>query len=416
MEQACCRWSRRDAARWGMMALTRATLGASSGAAAFGAAKRRKLLVISVDGMDHRYMRDADTLGLKTPNLRKLTREGAWAGGVVGVVPTVTWPSHSTMVTGVTPEVHGILNNDLPKEQGGGRYWFRKYLKAVPLYDAARQAGLKTAAVEWPVTVDAAIDFNIPEVFEKRGAGMDMEAHEKHATPGLMDKIAARFPSFPQEWMDDRTRTQAVVYLLEVERPDLLLVHLVDHDEEAHATGPFSKRAKAKLEYIDELIGLMLKALPKDMCVAVVSDHGFERVDRLADPREALLREGVAGELTVNGTMAWTRDAAVAAALRRHAGEAPYGIGRQIPMSEVERIWPPMKGAFLFEPMEHVQFGKPAPRSVSGSHGYWPLRKDYRATYAMWGPGVKRERLPEIEMVSIAGRLASVLGLEFPAK
>ena len=416
MEKACCRWSRRDAVRLGAMGLARTALAGAAGAQAHGAEKRRKLLVISVDGMDHRYMRDADTLGLKTPNLRKLTREGAWAAGVVGVVPTVTWPSHSTMLTGVTPEVHGILNNDLPKEQGGGRYWFRKYLKAVPLYDAARQAGLKTAAVEWPVTVDAAIDFNIPEVFEKRGAGMDMEAHEKHSTPGLMDKIAAMFPSFPQEWMDDRTRTQAVVYLLKQERPDLILVHLVDHDEEAHATGPFSKRARAKLEYVDELIGLMMKALPKDMCVAVVSDHGFERVDRLADPREALRRAGVQGELTVRGTMAWTADASVASVLRRHAGEAAFGIGREIPPAEVERIWPPMKGNFLFEPMEHVQFGKPEPRAVSGSHGYWPLRKDYRATYALWGPGVKRETLPEIEMVSIAGRLASVLGLEFPAK
>ena len=59
---------------------------------------------------------------------------------------------------------------------------------------------------------------------------------------------------------------------------------------------------------------------------------------------------------------------------------------------------------------------KPEPRAVSGAHGYWPLRKDYRATYALWGPSVKRERLPEIDMLSIAGRLAAVLGLEFPKK
>jgi predicted AlkP superfamily pyrophosphatase or phosphodiesterase len=380
------------------------------------AANRRKLLVISVDGMDHRYMRDADSLGLKTPNMRKLTREGAWADGVVGVHPTVTWPSHSTIITGVTPDVHGILSNDRPKEEGPGRYWFRRYLKATPIYDVAKQAGLKTAAVEWPVTVDANIDFNIPEIFEKRGAGMDMEAHEKHATPGLMDKIAAEYPSFPQEWMDDRTRTQAVVYLLKREKPDLLLVHLVDHDEEAHTTGPFSKRAKAKLEYVDECIGEMMRAMPKDMCIALVSDHGFERYDRMADPRELLKRENVAGELTMRGTFAFTKDKAVADAMRRHAGEAAYGIGREVPASEIERFWPTMKGSFLFEPMEHVLFGKVEPRPVGGTHGYWPLRKDFRATFALWGPGVKREKLPEMDMLAIAGKLGEVLALDFPKK
>ncbi|MEP7364112.1 MAG: ectonucleotide pyrophosphatase/phosphodiesterase [Acidobacteriota bacterium] len=409
MDKASFPLSRRSALQFGAGGLIAAT-----GIAR--ATSRRKLLVISVDGMDHRYMRDADALGLKTPNLRKLTREGAWADGVVGVYPTVTWPSHSTIITGVTPEVHGILNNDRPKEEGGGRYWFRKYLKATPIYDAAKQAGMKTAAVEWPVTVDAGLDFVIPEVFEKRGAGMDMEAHEKHATPGLMDKIAAAYPSFPQEWMDDRTRTLAVLYLLKHERPDLLLVHLVDHDEEAHEAGPFTKRSKAKLEYVDELIGQMLQALPKDMCVALVSDHGFERVDRLADPRTLLAQENVKGEFTMRGTLAWTNDPAVAVLLRRHLGEAAYGLGREIPAGEIDRLWPTMKGTFVFEPMEHVLFGKPEPRGVSGTHGYWPLRKDYRATFAMWGPGVKREKLPEMDMLAIAGKLAEVLALDFPKK
>ena len=409
MAKAFSRLSRRNIVQFGVTSLI-------SAAGAARAANRRKLLVISVDGLDHRYLRDADSMGLRIPTLRKLTREGAWADGVVGVVPTVTWPSHTTIITGVTSEVHGILNNDRPKEEGGGRYWFRKYLKATPLYDAAKQAGLKTAAVEWPVTVDAAIDFNIPEVFEKRGAGMDMEAHEKHATPGLMDKIATEYPSFPQEWMDDRTRTLAVLYLLKREKPDLLLVHLVDHDEEAHAAGPFSKRSKAKLEYVDELIGQMVRSLPKDMCIALVSDHGFERVERLADPRALLDQHGVKGELTVRGTLAWTKDEAVAALLRRHVGESAHGLGREIPAGEVERLWPTMKGSVIFEPMEHVQFGKAEPRAAGGSHGYWPLRKDYRATYAMWGPGVKRERLPEISMLDIAGKLAEVLALDFPKK
>ena len=65
------------------------------------------LVVISIDGLDNRYLRDCDALSLKIPNLRKLIRDGEWAAGVVGVVPTITWPSHTSIVTGVPP-VHGI--------------------------------------------------------------------------------------------------------------------------------------------------------------------------------------------------------------------------------------------------------------------------------------------------------------------
>ena len=377
----------------------------------------RKLLVISVDGLDHRYVRDADKLGLKIANIRRIADEGQWAdGGVVGVVPTVTWPSHTTIVTGATPAVHGILENNRPKEEGGERYWFNSLMKVPALWDAARAAKRTSAAVEWPVTVGAKIDFNIPEVFKRRsGGGMDMESHERDSTPGLIDRIAAEFPSFRTEYLDDRGRALAVIFLLKRERPDLTLVHLVDHDDAAHANGPFTRYANATLEYADELIGRMLEAAPKNTVVALVSDHGFERVDRTVDPRELLRHESAEGPLTVTSTLAHTRDERVAALLRKRAGEAAYGIGREIPAAEIERLAPRLKGSFAFEPMEHMQFGKPNPEArTSGSHGYWPLRKDYRATYALWGAGVKKERLGEIDMLSIAGRLAPVLNLDFP--
>src|SRR3954465_8506247 len=72
---------------------------------------RGKLLVISVDGMDWRYLRDAARLGLKLPNIRGLLKKSQVADGVLGVWPTVTWPSHTTMLTGVEPFRHGILAN-----------------------------------------------------------------------------------------------------------------------------------------------------------------------------------------------------------------------------------------------------------------------------------------------------------------
>ena len=62
------------------------------------------LLVLSVDGLDWRYLRDANQLGLKIPNLRRLMSDGEVTQGVIGVYPTVTWPSHTSMITGVRPD------------------------------------------------------------------------------------------------------------------------------------------------------------------------------------------------------------------------------------------------------------------------------------------------------------------------
>src|SRR6185369_2871404 len=116
---------------------------------------KQKLLVVSIDGLDQRYLKNVDALGLKIPNIRRLIREGQWSQGVVGVVPTITWPSHTTIITGVEPSVHGIQTNRMPASQGGDYPWSVKLLKVQTLLDAAHKAGMKTAAITWPVTVDA---------------------------------------------------------------------------------------------------------------------------------------------------------------------------------------------------------------------------------------------------------------------
>jgi len=222
---------------------------------------KQPVLVISIDGLDQRYLGDRDKLGLKIPTLRRLIAEGQWSAGVVGVVPTVTWPSHTTMITGLDPTEHGILNNRRPANEGGNYYWTVDLLKTTTLLDGAHAAGLKTATITWPVTVGAASDFNLPEYFGKRqGASMDLRTMSTQANPrDLAERITKMFPSFHQEWVDDRTRILALRYLLRTERPDFILVHLVDLDNEAHQNGPFTPEALSVLEYQDELIGTALR-------------------------------------------------------------------------------------------------------------------------------------------------------------
>lgn len=393
------------------------------GAPAAGNVPHHKLLVVSVDGLDWRYLRDADSLSLKIPVIRSLMRQGRYAQGVVGVYPTVTWPSHTSIITGLRPDQHGILGNRRPKSEGGDYYWYTSFLKAPTLWQVAHGHGLTTASVTWPVTTNAAIDFDLPEYFARRNGGsMDLASIRAKAEPSnLVAAISKEFPSFPQQWVDDRTRTLAVLYLLQEKQPDLILVHLVDLDAEEHEQGPFTQNAQAVLERTDELLGSIRAHLPSQYVFALVSDHGFERVDKIANLEVLLAKAGISGEMKSLGGIATTANPAAAAFLRRMAKDPTNGIGREIPHDELMRYAPQFTSAVAaFDPAPHVMFGPAAggdyftlPKE-KGNHGFWPRRADYRSIFLLCGPGIRPGVEGEIEMTSISGRLAAILGFDFP--
>ena len=249
---------------------------------------------------------------------------------------------------------------------------------------------------------------------------MDLESVAAKATSGLAEDIGHAYPSFPQQWVDDRTRTLAVMYMLR-KQTDLILVHLVDLDSEEHDRGPFERNANAILELTDELIGQMLAALPPGYNVALVSDHGFERIDKIANLPVLLAEKGITGEILSMGGIAATSDPKVAAFLRESAKMPEAGIGREIPHEELVQYAPKLSAMIaVFEPAEHVMFGAApkgpyfTPPAEKGNHGFWPLRRDYRSVFVTFGPGIKPGVEPEIQMISIAGRLAAILGLRFP--
>jgi hypothetical protein len=370
------------------------------------------LVVISVDGLDNRYLAQADRFGLKIPTLRKLMREGQYSEGVIGVVPTITWPSHTTIITGADPVKHGILSNWRPP---GDRFLDYSQIKVPTLIGAAHNAGLSIATITWPVTVNAPVDWNLPEYFERRrGGSMDTRSVESKSKPAdLVAKISADYPSFPQEWMDDRTRTLAALWLLKHEQPKLMLIHLVDLDSEEHDDAPFTREAFAILERTDELIGQIVAAAPAGYAISIVSDHGFERVDRIVNVKSAI------PEAVQMGSLLIAPDEKTAAAIRELKKDPKYGIGREISKEEFARFPSSLSQnpAAVFDSSEGVMFGNTKPGELTakpaeaGNHGHWPMR--YRSVYVLWGSGMGHQVLPEFSLRDIAGRLAAVLGVRF---
>src|SRR5580698_4590207 len=200
-------------------------------------AQSRSVLLISVDGMKPEYVTKADEHGLKIPNMRKMMQEGAYAEGVNGVVPTVTYPSHTTLITGVWPEKHGIYGNttfDPERKNLGGWYWYAEDIKVPTLWDAAKAAGLTTAGVNWPVTVGAPIDYLLPEVW-RTGTADDLKLLRAVSTPGLMAKLESSLGAYPEPINsspeNDRMRTNFAIAILQQDKPKFMAVHLaaLDH-------------------------------------------------------------------------------------------------------------------------------------------------------------------------------------------
>jgi len=198
-----------------------------------------------------------------------------------------------------------------------------------------------------------------------------------------------------------------------------MLVHLAELDSEQHDQGPFTAHAKAVVERSDELLGDLLKVLPKDYDLALVSDHGFEQIDHIANLKVMAAADSMTGTLNIAGGLVTTADANAAAWLRVQSGKGD--VGREIPHDELVRYAPALSDAVAaFEPAPHVMFGSAASgqahsaTSEKGNHGFWPMRPDYHSIFLLSGPGVKPGKLGTIEMLSIEGRLEAAMGITCP--
>ena len=370
---------------------------------------RLKLVVISIDGLDARYLRDADRLHLKIPTLRKLMKQGASSAGVVGVLPDDAWATGTTMVTGVQPARHGVSAARSPRQRPG----------VATLWQVVGAEHRKTALLYWPATVAAVADYNCPQFWEdEQAADLPFEAISQQCTPGLVQRISSVYPVFSKTQWNDSTALLGLRYLLQFEQPDLSLVHIADLDQEQHETGALSLYSREVLENQDELIGQALAKLPPHTQVAVVSDHGFETEDFVVRPRVLIgsksveVREGLIGAKTASD----------AAALRKLVGSRKSGIAREISLEEARRVAPESAGwAAVFTTMpnhvasESVKGTGVSAGSHKGVHAFWPNRANFRSVFLLAGDGVKPVHLPEISMLQIAPTLADVLGIKLPA-
>ena len=421
-------------------------------------AEARSVVLVSLDGMRPDYVTRADQLGLRIPNLRRMMREGVYAEGVNGVVPTVTYPSHATLITGVWPSKHGIWANttfDPERKNLDGWYWYSEDIKVPTLWDAANRAGLLTASVNWPVSVGAPVRYLIPEVW-RAGTADDRKLLRALSTPGLLANLEAELgPYAPPGGGDvpsDGKRTKFAIAIINQYRPNLITLHLTALDATEHAHGPFSPEANATLEALDEMVGqLWDAALSADpgAFICVVSDHGFASISHRLNLAAAFVSAGLiqpAAAKTKFGTtqiaswqaMPWTtggsaaivlkdaKDAALlkktAELLQQLAADPENGINRIVQRDELHKLGGFPNASFLVDlkPGFFMGFSLSGPlrsdTEPGGTHGYLPEHPEMRASFFLAGAGIAHGRdLGVIDMRQIAPTLAEMLGVSLPS-
>jgi predicted AlkP superfamily pyrophosphatase or phosphodiesterase len=430
--------------------LTGLTIGQMAGQPA----GQRALLLISIDGMRPDYVTAADEHGLKIPNLRRILAQGAHSSGVRGVLPTVTYPSHTTILTGVWPVRHGIFNN-LTFDPAGtnfeGWYWYSEDIRVPTLWEAAAKAGYRVGSVSWPVSVGApGVSDLIPEYWRATTPD-DLKLLRALSTPGLLREFEGQLGPYVTDLEDaipsDWSRTRYAEAIITHKHPRLMTVHLAALDELEHQTGPFSAEANATLEEIDGMVGRLNDAMRRETpgaAICIVSDHGFARIDRQFSPRVALVKAGLmtpnpkraslqapavtewkaASWGTGGSTMIVLKDPhdqatreGVAKLLRELAADPANGIAGVLDRDAIARLGGSEAADFALDMKPGYSIGAamdgPLVREIKpgGTHGYAPTHPEMLAAFLIAGDGIRAGAdVGEIDMRSIAPTLAKYLG------
>lgn len=410
-------------------------------AVAVGAASERHVVLISLDGLRPAFYLDETW---EAPNLRALLTAGAHARAVEPVFPSVTYPNHASMATGMRPVRHGIAFNTRfdPARKHARWYADAADLRATAIWDWAREAGLSTAAVSWPTTLGARITSLVPEQdYFVRAA--PLEPFLQASTPGLFERLhlAPRAGMFRDVVQWDAFLTETAAALIRRERPRLLLLHLVELDFRQHRGGPEGAGVRDALRRVDAHVGAILAALrgaglADRTAVIVTGDHGFEPIAGLVFPNAVLARAGLracpgpgpdwratvhvtgtVGALFVNPPGDPDVVAAAAAALRAAAAGRYELISRE----DLDRAGAfPNAAVLALEAAPGYGMSGACDRGVTGAangggHGARPSRPAMATGFIASGSGVGRGvALERMRLIDVAPTAARLLGLTPP--
>ena len=401
-------------------------------------AKQRMVVVISLDGFPAYALDDPK---LPIPTLRKLIRNGVTAR--MGTVnPTVTWPNHTAIVSGVRSDEHGLLANGTIQKTGVGAavkvepmLEKDKMVHVPTVYDAAFEAGLTTAQVDW-VAIEKAKTITWPFAEWATPAGA---VEQEMIRKGVISTADLENFTKSNILFRDQTWTTAGVHLIREHKPNLLLFHLLTLDSTHHSYGPGTLAATDAIAFLDSCVARLVDAvqaagMDQNTTFIVVSDHGFKKYTKLVKPAVALEAAGLSKSVFIlaeGGTAYVYFDRSQTAELTPKITAALQGAegidkilgpadfpAMHLPSADKD----PQMYQLLLTAKDGYSFngatGGPVTAAVpqqAGSHGYPASDPDMDAIFIASGYGVKAGgKLDKIQNVDVASTLAELLGVKLP--
>lgn len=416
----------------------------------------RCLLVISFDGLS-----TLDFEYLKTlPNFGKFLDKASYAQKVYSVYPSLTYPAHTSIITGKYPKNHGIVNNTLlqPRRKSPDWYWQRKFIEGDTVYDLALAKGMKVAALLWPVTGKSNITYNMPEVLANRPWQNQILVSLLNGSPIYQWKLNRKFgylrKGIKQPELDHFTH-QSLLYTLSHKKLDLILVHYTELDSMRHYHGFHSLEAQEALKHHDQQLGEIIAVLERqegfeESTVVVLGDHSSLDEDYAINLNVLLKDQGYIeldkkGRLKDYRAIVQSCDGSAYVYLNPQHSKNPADIKNlhlllenfKLKSGALEGVYSSAdaikwgadpqcaflleaaQGYYFLNDLEGAVLEKIKPEDIGAlhhrtmsAHGYSPFKKDYTTVFLANGAGVKKGiELQEISLIDEGPTLARLLGL-----
>ncbi|WP_010677516.1 alkaline phosphatase family protein [Bacillus timonensis] len=392
------------------------------------------------------------------PHFKKLLEHASFCRNVETIYPSVTYPCHATIVTGKFPRNHGIVNNTFlqPGRLSPDWYWHRRHIRGTTLYDEAKKAGMKTAALLWPVTAKANIDYNMPEIFANRPWHNQIFVSLFNGTPIYQLEMNRKFGhlrnGLNQPELDNFV-LESTVETIKTKKPNLMLVHFVDLDSQRHYHGFSSDEAMEALRRHDERLGKIMNALKESgifekTTIVALGDHSALDESK-AVKLNVLLRKS--GLITVNSdgkiidwkayckscdgsAYIYMKDKddtvvkdKVKVLLTNLIENEDSGIERILSSSEAKEKGADDKAAFMIEArlgyyfkeqhdgeyIDYIQVEDVREKRYTfASHGYSPEKENYTTMVIASGKGIRPNiEIPSMHLIDEGPTFARLLGL-----
>lgn len=248
---------------------------------------QQKLIVLSIDSLQTPDLEFLKSL----PNFSKILSKCALIKDIREIYPTLTYPIHTTIITGVMPDKHGVPHNQLPSINhenpdwsimGSDWNWYSDAIKTYSLVDAAIDNGLTTACVAWPVMSGQKPKYNLAEIWPNYKEPF-LETLKRSCTPNIIEDYYEEYLK-PLDWSHkkpdaDGYNIPIAADIIKRHKPDLMLIHSVCLDHERHIYGDEHEMVNKCLERVDDIVGTIIDAckeaeILENTNLVILGDHG----------------------------------------------------------------------------------------------------------------------------------------------